>query len=148
MEITFKAIGIIHTPFLEDVGVPIQSARSVAAGAVELFPEYRLGLEGVEEFSHLILLYVLHRSSAEVQLKVKPFLDDTQHGIFATRYPVRPNPLGLSVVRVVDCLAGQINFLGADMLDGTPLLDIKPYIPEFDYHAVTKIGWYARRAHL
>jgi tRNA-Thr(GGU) m(6)t(6)A37 methyltransferase TsaA len=146
MEFTFKAIGVIHTPFLEDEHVPIQSARSEAAGTVELLPEYLAGLEGVEEFSHLMLLFVLHRASVDVHLKVKPFLDDALHGVFATRSPVRPNPIGLSVVRVVDRLENKINFLGADMLDGTPLLDIKPYIPEFDIQEVSKIGWYARRA--
>jgi len=147
MEFKFKALGVIHTPFLEDEGVPIQSARSDAAGTIELFPDYTEGLGGVAEFSHLILLYVLHRASSAVHLSVKPFLDDTRHGIFATRYPVRPNPLGLSVVRVVDCKENKIDFLGADMLDGTPLLDIKPYVPEFDIHTVSKIGWYTRRAH-
>ena len=146
MEFTFKAIGVIHTPFLEDEHVPIQSARSEAAGTIELLPEYLAGLDGVEEFSHLMLLFVLHRASVEVHLKVKPFLDDALHGVFATRSPVRPNPIGLSVVRVVDRQENKVNFLGADMLDGTPLLDIKPYIPEFDIHEVSKIGWYARRA--
>ena len=147
MEFTFKGIGVIRTPFLEYEYVPIQSARSDVEGTIELFPEYLAGLDGVEEFSHLILLYVLHQASAEVHLKVKPFLDDHQHGVFATRYPVRPNPIGLSVVRVVDRQENRINFLGADMLDGTPLLDIKPYIPEFDIHEASKIGWYASRAH-
>ena len=147
MEFKFKAIGVIHTPFLEDKGVPIQSARSEAAGVIELFPEYQEGLEGVNEFSHLILLYVLHRATSDVHLKVKPFLDEALHGIFATRFPVRPNPLGLSVVRVAGCQENQIHFLGADMLDGTPLLDIKPYFPEFDIFEVSKIGWYGRRAH-
>jgi tRNA (adenine37-N6)-methyltransferase len=147
LEFTFKAVGVIHTAFLEDKGVPIQSARSDAPGTIELFPEYLEGLEGVEEFSHIMLLYVLDRASADVHLKVKPFLDDALHGVFATRYPVRPNPLGLSVVRVVDRQENRIHFLGADMLDGTPLLDIKPYIPEFDFHQVSKTGWYARRAH-
>jgi putative methyltransferase, YaeB/AF_0241 family len=147
MEFTFKAIGVIHTPFLKDEHVPIQSARSDAAGTIELLPEYLAGLDGVEEFSHLMLLYVLDRASSEVQLLVKPFLDDRQHGVFATRYPVRPNAIGLSVVRVAGCQENRISFLGADMLDGTPLLDIKPYIPEFDIQQVSKIGWYAKRAH-
>jgi tRNA-Thr(GGU) m(6)t(6)A37 methyltransferase TsaA len=147
MEYTFKAVGVIHTPFLNDEHVPIQSARSEAAGTIEVLPEYLAGLEGVEDFSHLILVYVLDRASLDVQLKVKPFLDDTLHGIFATRYPVRPNPLGLSVVRVVSCQGNTINFLGADMLEGTPLLDIKPYIPMFDIYEVSKTGWYAGRAH-
>ncbi len=147
MEYTFKAVGVIHTPFLKDEHVPIQSARSDAPGTIEVLPEYLAGLDGVEEFSHLMLVYVLDRASPEVNLKVKPFLDDAMHGIFATRFPVRPNPLGLSVVRVVSCRDNTINFLGADMLDGTPLLDIKPYIPMFDIYEVTNTGWYAGRAH-
>jgi tRNA (adenine37-N6)-methyltransferase len=147
MKINFRAIGIIHTPFQETENTPIQSSRSEATGIVEVFPEYLEGLEGVEEFSHLILVYVFHRAPDQVLLKVKPFLDDHMHGIFATRYPNRPNPLGLSVVRLVKRKGNTLEILGADMLAGTPLLDIKPYVPDFDIHSVSKIGWYANRAH-
>jgi tRNA-Thr(GGU) m(6)t(6)A37 methyltransferase TsaA len=147
MKIIFDAIGLIHTPFQDTANTPIQSSRSDARGIVEVFPEYLDGLEGVEEFSHLILIYALHLAPAGVQLKVKPFLDDRLHGVFATRYPNRPNPLGLSVVRLVNRVENKLEFLGADMLDGTPLLDIKPYVPDFDIHSVSKIGWYANRAH-
>jgi tRNA-Thr(GGU) m(6)t(6)A37 methyltransferase TsaA len=143
----FHAIGVIHTPFQETEGVPIQSARSDAAGTVEVFPQYLEGLDGVEEFSHLILVYAFHRAPDQVQLLVKPFLDDRLHGIFATRFPNRPNQIGLSVVRFVSRVENALAFLGADMLDGTPLLDIKPYVPDFDIHTATKIGWYAHRAH-
>jgi tRNA-Thr(GGU) m(6)t(6)A37 methyltransferase TsaA len=147
MEINFKAIGVIHTPFQKTENMPIQSARSDVAAVVELFPEYLAGLDGVEDFSHLILLYLFHRSPDQASMRVKPFLDDRQHGIFATRYPCRPNPIGLSVVRLVERRANMLEILGADMLDATPLLDIKPYIPDFDIHTVTKTGWYANRAH-
>ena len=147
MKLNFRAIGIIHTPFQETENTPIQSSRSEATGVVEVFPEYLEGLEGVEEFSHLILVYVFHRSPDQVILKVKPFLDDRMHGVFATRYPNRPNPLGLSVVRLVNRMENKLEVLGVDMLDGTPLLDIKPYVPDFDIHSVSKIGWYANRAH-
>lgn len=147
MKIIFEAIGLIHTPFQDTANTPIQSSRSDANGIVEVFPEYIDGLEGVEEFSHLILLYALHRAPTQFQLKVKPFLDDRMHGVFATRYPNRPNPVGLSVVRLVNRKENKLEFLGADMLDGTPLLDIKPYVPDFDIHSVSKIGWYANRAH-
>ena len=147
MKLNFRAIGIIHTPFQETENTPIQSSRSEAPGVVEVFPEYLEGLEGVEEFSHLILAYVFHRAPDQVQLKVKPFLDDRMHGVFATRYPNRPNPLGLSVVRLVNRMENKLEVLGVDMLDGTPLLDIKPYVPDFDIHSVSKIGWYANRAH-
>jgi tRNA-Thr(GGU) m(6)t(6)A37 methyltransferase TsaA len=147
MQITFHAIGLIHTPFKEIESAPIQSARSEAAGIVEVFPEYIEGLDGVEEFSHLILVYVFHRAPDQVPLRVKPFLDDRQHGLFATRYPNRPNPIGLSVVRLVNRSQNRLEILGVDMLDGTPLLDIKPYVPDFDIHTISKIGWYANRAH-
>ena len=147
MKIIFDAIGLIHTPFQDTANTPIQSSRSDARGIVEVFPEYLDGLEGVEEFSHLILIYAFHLAPAQVQLIVKPFLDDRLHGVFATRYPNRPNPLGLSVVQLVNREENKLEILGADMLDGTPLLDIKPYVPDFDIHSVSKIGWYANRAH-
>lgn len=143
----FKPIGLIHTPFFEPEETPIQSSRSEASGTVEVFSQYLDGLEGVEEFSHLILVYVFHQASQPVQLKVKPFLDDDLHGIFTTRYPVRPNPIGLSVVQLVRRVENRLEILGADMLDGTPLLDIKPYVPDFDIHTVTRVGWYSNRAH-
>jgi tRNA-Thr(GGU) m(6)t(6)A37 methyltransferase TsaA len=145
MEIMIKAIGIIHTPLVEKSGTPIQSSRSDIAGTVEVFPQYLEGLDGIEDFSHIYLLYGFHLSELEVSLKVQPFLDDQLHGIFATRYPCRPNPLGLSVVQLIERKGDLLHFKGADMLDGTPLLDIKPYIPEFDIFAVDKIGWYQHR---
>ena len=147
MNINFQAIGLIHTPFQETENMPIQSSRSEASGLVEVFPEYLEGMEGIEEFSHLFLIYVFHRAPAQVELTVKPFLDDRKHGVFATRFPNRPNPIGLSVVRLVDRKENKLEILGADMLDNTPLLDIKPYVPDFDIHSVSKIGWYANRAH-
>jgi tRNA (adenine37-N6)-methyltransferase len=147
MEITMKPIGVIHTPFYEKDNTPIQSSRSDTPGTVELFPQFAEGLEGVEEFSHLFLVYTFHRASDPVLLKVKPFLDDRVHGVFATRYPIRPNSIGLSVVRLIRREENLLEFLGADMLDGTPLLDIKPYLPDFDIYSVSKIGWYADRAH-
>ena len=147
MEITYKAIGLIHTPFQEKVITPIQSARSDTPGTVEVFEDYLDGLEGVEGFSHLILLYQFDRSPLQSSLKIKPFLDNRLHGVFATRYPNRPNALGFSVVRLVERKENVLLFLGVDMLDGTPLLDIKPYVPEFDIHEVTKTGWYENRAH-
>lgn len=145
MEITMKAIGVIHTPMHEKRETPIQSARSKIRGTVEVFPQYVEGLEGIEEFSHIYLLYGFHRSDREFSLKITPFLDDQLRGLFTTRYPVRPNPLGISIVQVIDRQENLIHFLGADMLDETPLLDIKPYIPEFDVFNVEKTGWYNHR---
>ena len=145
MEYTMKAIGIIHTPLIEKGDTPIQSSRSDISGTVELFSQYLEGLEGIEEFSHIYLLYGFHRSDQKISLRVKPFLDDQYRGLFTTRYPCRPNPLGLSVVRLVGRQANELSFIGADMLDETPLLDIKPYIPEFDVFSVDKLGWYQNR---
>lgn len=147
MQFTLNAIGIIHTPFQDKAATPIQSARSITPGSVEVDPQYLEGLDGIEDFSHIYLIYGFHHSDPEIKLKVQPFLDDQQHGIFATRYPCRPNPLGLSIVRLVERKGNTLYFEGADMLDGTPLLDIKPYIPEFDIFSVEKIGWYQNRKH-
>ena len=140
-----KPIGVIHSPFTEKKQTPIQPTRSQAVGRVEVYPEYAGGLLDLEGLSHIILLYVFHQSHG-FTLRVKPFLDDQEHGLFATRYPARPNPIGLSIVRL---LARQENILeieGVDVLDGTPLLDIKPYVPDFDVRSDVKTGWYEQRS--
>jgi tRNA-Thr(GGU) m(6)t(6)A37 methyltransferase TsaA len=144
MDFLMKPIGVIHTPFTDKQQTPIQPTRSQAVGQVEVFPEFADGLQDLEGFSHIILLYVFHQSNGYT-LQVKPFLDDQLRGLFATRYPCRPNPIGLSVVRL---LARQDNILdieGVDVLDGTPLLDIKPYVPDFDVRNGTRTGWYETR---
>jgi tRNA-Thr(GGU) m(6)t(6)A37 methyltransferase TsaA len=148
MEFVMEAIGVIHTPLIEGSDVPIQSSRSDIKGIVEVYPQYMEGLEGIEGFSHIYLLYGFHCLNKPVDMKVKPFLDEYLHGIYATRFPSRPNPIGLSIVRLDQRNDGQLLFTGADMLDGTPLLDIKPYIPDFDVFKVTKTGWYRNRSHL
>jgi tRNA-Thr(GGU) m(6)t(6)A37 methyltransferase TsaA len=102
------------------------------------------GLQDLDEFSHIILLYAFHCSSG-YSLQVKPFLDDQLRGLFATRYPCRPNPIGLSSVRLLAIRDNLLDIEGVDMLDGTPLLDIKPYVPDFDVHTDVKTGWYNRR---
>jgi tRNA (adenine37-N6)-methyltransferase len=145
MDFSIKPIGIIHTPFLDKTNMPIQSSRSEIIGTIEVFPEYQDGLDGVEDLSRIYLLYGFHRAEPIQSLKVQPFLDDQFHGIFATRYPVRPNFIGLSIVEVLGRQENLIHFKGVDMLDGTPLMDIKPYIPEFDVFEVEKIGWYQKR---
>jgi tRNA-Thr(GGU) m(6)t(6)A37 methyltransferase TsaA len=145
MSIIFNPIGIIHTPIKVKEKAPIQSARSEINGEVEVFPEFIEGLDGIEEFSHIYLLYHLNQSDQPVSLHVKPFLDDQTHGVFTTRHPCRPNPIGLSIVRLLRRDNNRLTFCGADMLDGTPLLDIKPYIPNFDIFEVTKTGWYQKR---
>jgi tRNA (adenine37-N6)-methyltransferase len=146
MDFIMRPIGLIHTPFKEMSQTPIQFSRSTALGEIELFPEFEDGLDGIDEFSHLILIYAFHASPKKAELVVKPFLDNGRHGVFATRYFCRPNPIGFSVVQLIDRTGLRIQVQCVDMLDGTPLLDIKPYIPEFDVVAADRIGWYANRA--
>jgi tRNA (adenine37-N6)-methyltransferase len=145
MEITMHSIGVIHSPFTEKHQTPIQSSRSQAIGLVELYPEFADGLKDIESLSHIHLLYVFHQSSGYA-LQVKPFLDDQEHGIFATRYPYRPNPIGLSTVRIVSRRGSVLTIEGVDVLDGTPLLDIKPYVPDFDIRTEVRTGWYETRS--
>ena len=145
MEFTMKPIGVIHSPFADKRQTPIQASCSLAVGQVEVYPEFAEGLQDVEGFSHLILLYVFHRSSGYT-LRVKPFLDDQWRGLFATRHPSRPNPLGLSVVHLLERRDTVLEIEGVDVLDGTPLLHIKPYVPDFDMRMETNTGWYAHRS--
>jgi tRNA-Thr(GGU) m(6)t(6)A37 methyltransferase TsaA len=147
MKFFMKPIGVIHTPFSDKSATPIQASRSTAIGEIELYPEFEAGLDSIEGLSHLILIYVFHAELNSTELMVKPFLDDERHGVFATRYYSRPNPIGISVVRLIQRTGLRLQIQNVDMLDGTPLLDIKPYIPEFDVHTVDKLGWYATRAH-
>ena len=147
MEFCMKPIGVIHTPFKERSETPIQFSRSTAFGEIEVYPEFEEGLTGIEELSHIILIYVFHQALDSQTLMVKPFLDENTHGVFATRYYARPNPVGFSVVRLIGREGSRLQIQWVDMLDGTPLLDIKPYIPDFDVHTVEKLGWYAARTH-
>ena len=140
-EIVFKPIGIIHSPFEETKGTPIQpeGARGVK-GRVEVFEEYAEGLKDLKGFSHIILLYHFHQSKKS-PLLVKPYMDNNFHGVFATRAPSRPNGIGLSIVKL-ERVNGNILFIeDVDIIDGTPLLDIKPYVPQFDIREVKSIGW-------
>jgi tRNA-Thr(GGU) m(6)t(6)A37 methyltransferase TsaA len=147
IEFSMKSIGVIHTPFKEKSETPIQFSRSTAMGEIELFPQYEQGLKSIDGLSHLMLLYVFHEALDCQDLLVKPFLDEQLHGVFATRFYCRPNPIGISVVRLIERKGLRLHIQSVDMLDGTPLLDIKPYKPEFDVHKVDKLGWYANRAH-
>ncbi len=143
--ICYKPIGVIRTPFKDVKGTPIQpSAAKGVRGRVEIFPEYAEGLCDLDGFSHVILIYQFHLVR-NCKLKVKPFLDDELHGVFATRAPVRPNPIGLSVVRLVAVEGCTLIVEDVDIIDGTPLLDIKPYVPEFDARKAERIGWLERR---
>ena len=147
MDIVYEPIGVIHTPFKELSGMPIQSSGSQGTpGTVEVFPDYADGLMDIEGFSHIFLLYHFHGSQG-YSLKVKPFLDDREHGVFSTRAPKRPNPIGLSVVRIADRQDNILHIIDIDVLDGTPLLDIKPYVPDFDIKEVESIGWLSDNSH-
>ncbi len=145
MKIEYRPIGVIHTPFENLEGMPIQpcGARGVE-GTVEVFADFEEGLNDVDGFSHLILLYHFHRSTG-FALLVTPFLDSQPRGVFATRSPRRPNPIGISVVRLIGRDKLTLYVQHVDVLDGTPLLDIKPYVPEFDQYPATRVGWLSQK---
>ena len=145
--ITYHPIGIIHTPFDRAAGMPIQpaGARGVR-GRIELLPELAPGLKDLDGFSHIILLYHFDRVCGCSALTARPFLDKEEHGIFAIRAPRRPNPIGLSVVRLLSIENNILHVEDVDVLDGTPLLDIKPFVPEFDAPEVDRLGWLEGRA--
>jgi len=140
-KVEYRPIGVIHSPFKEPKGVPIQpSGRKGIKGTVELEPRYKTGLKDVEGFSHIILIYHLHLSQG-YKLQVIPFLDDVERGLFATRAPRRPNPIGISVVSLERIEGTTLHICDLDIVDGTPLLDIKPYIPKFEKTEDIRIGW-------
>jgi tRNA-Thr(GGU) m(6)t(6)A37 methyltransferase TsaA len=143
--IIYKPIGTIHSPFKEARNVPIQSAcAGDIKGTVEVFPEYSEGLADLGGFSHVILVYHFHLSKGH-SLKVKPYLDDKLRGVFATRAPGRPNPIGISIVRLLRVEGRKLYIRDVDIVDGTPLLDIKPYVPKFDSPNADRIGWLSER---
>jgi tRNA-Thr(GGU) m(6)t(6)A37 methyltransferase TsaA len=138
--VNVKPIGIIHTPFVSKNDTPIQPFKSKTVGRVEVFEKYKEGLSDIEGFSYIILIYQFHKSRG-YKLKVKPFLDTRLRGLFATRYPRRPNQIGMSVVRLKRRRGRVLYVKGIDALDGTPLLDIKPYVPKFATKKRVRIGW-------
>ena len=139
--VTFEPIGVIHSPFTKLEGMPIQPAGAAGVkGAVEVFPEYADGLKDLDGFSHIVLLYHFHRSKGH-RLRVVPFMDTEERGLFATRAPKRPNPIGLSVVRLRKVEGRVLHIENVDILDDTPLLDIKPYVPAFDKATRVRTGW-------
>jgi tRNA (adenine37-N6)-methyltransferase len=140
-EIIYKPIGIIYSQHKEPKGTPIQPAAAKnIPGRIKIYPEYVHGLKDLEGFSHIILLYHFHLSKKS-ELLVKPFMDDEVHGVFATRASGRPNPIGLSIVRIEYIEEGIIGIKDVDIVDQTPLIDIKPYVPEFDKIDAKKISW-------
>lgn len=142
VELVLHPIGIIRTPFKNSDGVPIQSSKSNELGQAEVDFEYVEGLRSLDGFSHIFLLYWFHKSK-NPKMEVKPFLDTKTHGLFSTRAPTRPNPIGFSIVEIDRIVGNVIHFRGADMLDETPLLDIKPFVPEFDNRPEATSGWLA-----
>jgi tRNA-Thr(GGU) m(6)t(6)A37 methyltransferase TsaA len=139
--VSMNPIGVIRTPFKTLEGMPIQpTGADQFNGQVVLDPRYEEGLADIEGFSHLFLIYLFHQSQG-YQLKVKPFLDNQRRGLFATRAPRRPNPIGLSIVTLTHREKNVLHVGHVDVVDGTPLLDIKPYVPAFDAPAETSIGW-------
>jgi tRNA (adenine37-N6)-methyltransferase len=146
MSILMKPIGVIHSPFTAPRSMPIQPvSENSAAGTVEVFSEYLEGLQDLEGFSHLLLIYHFHRTRGP-SLKVTPYLDTVPRGLFATRAPNRPNPIGLSLVRLVRIEGACLHVENIDVLDGTPLLDIKPHVPQFDCAPGARIGWLEKAA--
>ena len=142
--ITYQPIGTIHSPFKDITGMPIQpAAASGIQGSVEVFPEFAGGLKDLAGFSHIVLLYHFHLVQGS-QLVVTPFLDSQPRGVFATRAPKRPNPIGLSVVKLLSVEQNMLRIENVDIVDGTPLLDIKPYVPAFDWHPADQVGWLAQ----
>jgi len=140
-EIRIKPIGTIHTPYHKHADIPIQGRfKSEAHGWVELDSEYQAGLRDLDGFSHAFLLYHFHGSD-RLTLTAKPFLEDRTHGIFAIRSPHRPNHIGMSVIEIERIEDNRLHFTHVDMLDGTPLLDIKPYVTHFDCFPDARCGW-------
>ncbi|WP_372775195.1 tRNA (N6-threonylcarbamoyladenosine(37)-N6)-methyltransferase TrmO [Mangrovibacterium sp.] len=139
--ISFQPIGLIRTPHADLVNMPIQpvGAKGVE-GMIELTPDLQEGLTDLDGFSHLTLIYYLHEVKG-CELMVKPFMDNREHGIFATRSPKRPNAIGLSTVKLIKVEGNRVYFEGADMLDGTPLLDIKPFFRQTDNRPDAVSGW-------
>jgi tRNA-Thr(GGU) m(6)t(6)A37 methyltransferase TsaA len=143
--IVVTPIGTVHSPFQTPAGTPIQPAAAEAVtGTVVLEPQYVPGLDGLDGFSHIVLLTYFHLAKP-YRLHVTPFLDDTERGLFATRAPSRPNPIGLSVVELLRIEGATLHIRGVDIVDGTPLLDLKPYVPAFDRPDQVRVGWLSDR---
>ncbi len=142
--ITYQPIGIIHTPFNEKSNTPIQPASAIGVeGKIEVFSEFADGLKDIDGFSHLIIVYHFHLSEG-FNLEVKPFLDEETHGVFATRAPKRPNGIGISVVKLKKAEGSTLHIENVDVINETPLLDIKPFVPDFSINDDVKIGWLSK----
>lgn len=140
-QVCFKPIGVIHTPFKTLKGIPIQSIMSDEKGIIEIFDEYLPALKDLDGFGYIYCLYLFDMVKLPVPLQSKPFLDDDIKGVFAIRSPFRPNPIGISILKLLKIEGNEIHVSDVEMLDKTPILDIKPYIPEIDTRVTDKIGW-------
>ena len=140
-EYILKPVGVLHTPFNSRQDMPIQGRLfPETRGEAEINPKYAKALDDLEGFSHIILLYWFHKSGG-YRLKVKPFLDDVERGLFSTRAPARPNQIGFCAVKLLGREDNILKISGVDMLDGTPLLDVKPYVSKIDSIENAKDGW-------
>ena len=146
--IIFKPIGIIHSPFKEPAGMPIQPAGAKGIkGTIEIFDEFKEGLIDLDGFSHIVLLFHFHLSKS-FKLLIQPFMEDKTRGVFSTRAPRRPNQIGMSIVRLDKIEDNILHISNVDIIDGTPLLDIKPFVPKFDCFDLDeneKVGWLKKR---
>jgi tRNA-Thr(GGU) m(6)t(6)A37 methyltransferase TsaA len=140
-----RPIGILHSSYKTKEEAPIQGAfRPDEKGQVVVFPEFEEGLKDIEGFSHIILLYQFDRAG-EIKLVRPTFLDDVPHGVFASRHPCRPNGIGLTIVRLLARSGNILEVSGLDVLNGTLLIDIKPYVPRFDSFPDASEGWIASK---
>ena len=144
--ISYKAIGIVHSTFKKPNGTSIQPNNNEDIATIEVFSEYAEGLKDLDGFSHIILIYHFHLLN-KTELMTTPFMDTIPHGIFATRSPARPNKIGLSVLKIKKIDKNIVTVSGIDVVDGTPILDIKPYVPQFDSVETQKIGWLKNNVH-
>jgi tRNA-Thr(GGU) m(6)t(6)A37 methyltransferase TsaA len=145
--ITYLPIGVVRSPFTTLAGMPIQTvAAAGVAATIELDPSYAAGLTDIDAFSYLLVISHLHLMQGYA-LEVTPFMDTQPHGVFATRSPRRPNPIGLSIVRLVRVAGTTLHIEEVDLVDGTPVLDIKPYVPQLDDRTAERIGWFAENVH-
>jgi tRNA-Thr(GGU) m(6)t(6)A37 methyltransferase TsaA len=144
--ITYRPIGVVRAPFSRLEGMPLQSvAAEDVRGQIEVLPDFAAGLKDLDGFSHIHVIAHLHRG-VPGGLEVIPFLDETPRGVFATRSPRHPNPIGLSVLRLLAVEGATLQVAGVDLVDGTPVLDIKPYVPRFDVVAADRVGWLEQAA--
>ena len=145
VKIIYEPIGVIHSPYKDVENTPIQTTGGIGIpGTIDIEPEFIEGLKDLDGFSHIILLYHFHRFIG-YSLSVLPFMDNKQHGVFSTRAPKRPNSIGISIVRLLRIQGCTVFIEDIDIIDGTPLLDIKPYIPDIDTRKMVRLGWLENR---